>query len=357
MEQRRYLITGAQGFVGRYLTALILESDRTAEVLGVGRSGRLDGYFTHSISLGSRRVPAPLPEAIRSSLDRRFSYTQVSLLETGRLRDLLNSFQPQCIFHLASALSSAQDRDLLRSNVAGTASLMDAVSEARIQGTLVIVGSSSGVYGEIGSPPIPESAPCSPGDIYSATKLAAEHVTRIKAGHGGFAFINARIFNIVGPGQMESHVCGRFAAQLASPTSPSLSVLKVGRLSTTRDFIDVRDVADALLLLSQSGKPGGTYNVASGRETPIHFVLTELIRLSGWTGQVETADERQADIMRHFADIGRLEQLGFAARYPISASLEDVLRYYRESSSQPALTRERQAYPDAPPISLRARSL
>ena len=332
MEQRRYLITGAQGFVGRYLTALILGSDRTAEVLGVGRSRRLDGYFTHSVSVGSLRVPAPLPEAIQSSLDRRFRYAQVSLLDTGRLRDLIKGFQPQCIFHLASALSSAQDRDLFRSNVAGTASLMDAVSEAQVQGTRVIVGSSGGVYGEIGSPPIAESAPCRPGDIYSATKLAAEHVTRIKAGHGGFAFINARIFNIVGPGQMESHVCGRFAAQLASPTSPSVAILKVGRLNTTRDFIDVRDVADALLLLSQSGRPGATYNVASGRETPIHFVLSELIRLSGWTGQVETADERQADIMRQFADISRLEQLGFAARYPISASLEDVLRYYQRLS-------------------------
>lgn len=333
MEQRRYLITGAQGFVGRYLTALLLGSDPAAQVLGVGRSARQDGYFTHRVSIGTREVPAPLPAMLRTNLDGRFRYAQVSLLETGRVRELTKGFQPQCIFHLASALSSAQDRDLFRSNVAGTASLMDAISEARVPGALVISGSSGGVYGEVGSPPIPESAPCRPGDLYSATKLAAEHITRIKAEHGGFAFIHARIFNIVGPGQMESHVCGRFAAQLASPIGPTMA-LKVGRLNTTRDFIDVRDVAAALLLLSQRGEPGATYNVASGVETPIHFVLSELIRLSAWPGevQVETRHERQADILRHFANVGRLERLGFAARYPISASLEDVLRYYRTPS-------------------------
>src|SRR5712664_937956 len=149
MERRRYLITGAQGFVGRYLTALILGLGRASEVLGVGRSRRSDGYFTHTISLGARRVLAPLPEALRTSLDGRFRYVQVSLLETGRLRELIKRFRPQCIFHLASALSSADERDLFRSNVAGTASLMDAVSEAKIPGALVIVGSSGGVYGEI----------------------------------------------------------------------------------------------------------------------------------------------------------------------------------------------------------------
>ena len=49
--KRRYLITGAQGLVGRYLTARILELEKGAQVLGIGRSQRTDGFFTHAISI------------------------------------------------------------------------------------------------------------------------------------------------------------------------------------------------------------------------------------------------------------------------------------------------------------------
>ena len=43
--------------------------------------------------------------------------------------------------------------------------------------------------------------------------------------------------------------------------------------------IDVRDVAAALLLLAHDGERGGAYNLASGRETPIGSILSELLRI------------------------------------------------------------------------------
>jgi nucleoside-diphosphate-sugar epimerase len=195
---------------------------------------------------------------------------------------------------------------------------------------LVVLGSSGSVYGDPASLPILESHHCNPADMYGLTKLAAEHIARVKA-RSGFAVVNARIFNVVGPGQAESHVCGRFAAQLASPASSRGAALDVGALDTTRDFIDVRDIATALLLLAQRGERGGTYNVASGRETPIHFILSELIRIAGLNGQVRIAPQsgRPAGVPRHFADVSRLRRLGFVPDHPLTASLEDVFHYYQ----------------------------
>lgn len=327
--KRRYLITGAQGLVGRQLAAKILEEDAEAEVLGTGRSSRNDSVFTHSISLGGEPRRAKVPVSLLGSLDRRYRYEQAPLLDGTGLRQALREFRPDCVFHLASALHAAPERELFETNVEGTVSLMDALADAGGPLPLFVLGSSGSVYGRAASLPIAEGDACNPAEMYGMTKLAAEHVTRIKASRSGVPFVVARIFNVVGPGQSDGHVCGRLAAQLASiPRRPG-AVLTVGALDTTRDFIDVRDVAAALLLLARHGAHGTAYNVASGRETPIHAVLSELLRIAGRAGEVEIVrhDDRPAGVPRHVADISRLRQLGFAPSRSLAASLEDLFRY------------------------------
>ena len=329
--KRRYLITGAQGLVGRYLTARILELEKGAQVLGIGRSKRMDGCFTHAISIAGGQRRAPVPAQLLRDLDGRYRYQRLSLLETDRLKETIREFQPHCVFHLASGLSTASERDLFETNLEGTASLMNAVADAQQAKALVILGSSGSVYGDAASLPIPESHPCNPVNMYGLTKLAAEHITRVKAARCGIASVTARIFNVVGPGQAESHVCGRLAAELGSPARSRGAVLEIGALDTTRDFIDVRDVATALLLLAQSGERGGTYNVASGRATPIGFILSELLRISGLDGQVQIAPQggHPPGVQRHFADVSRLRGLGFVPTFSLTASLLDLFRYYQ----------------------------
>ena len=350
--KRRYLITGAQGLVGRYLTAHILDTERDSEVVGIGRSASLDGFFTHAISTPGGQRRAPLPAQLLASLSGRHRYRSMSLLDTPALRELLREVRPHCVFHLASALHTASERELLEANVEGTASLMKAVAGELGSEALVIVGSSGSVYGEAASLPVRESDPCNPAEMYGLTKLAAEQVVRIHAARSGFGFVTARIFNVVGPGQSESHVCARLAAQLASLGSSRPAALEVGPLDTTRDFIDVRDVAAALLLLAQRGERGGTYNLASGRETPIRVILSELLRISGLSGAVEIARraDQPAGVARHYADVSRLQRLGFVPAYSISESLRDLYRYHRAHWSA-ELTPHRETAPGRLPPS------
>src|SRR5262249_47324091 len=124
----RCLITGAQGFIGRYLTARILRGDASAQVMGIGRSPRLNGYFTHPVTLNGRQGLAPLPAEICAQVGGVFRYVQLTLLDTRRLDALVRAFKPHLVFHLASALSSASEAELRRSNIEATASLMDAIA-------------------------------------------------------------------------------------------------------------------------------------------------------------------------------------------------------------------------------------
>jgi 3-dehydroquinate synthase len=344
---RRILVTGAQGFLGRYLVAHLLGAEPGSEVLGLGRSPRLEDSFTHSLQWGASRLEAPLTEELRGAVQSpRYHYVSLDLLRQPELTGLLMDFRPHRIFHLASGLRDAPPDHLFRTNVEGTISLIEAIREAGIEPPRLVLGSTGFLYGQVEPDvlPIRESTPCVPIDLYGVSKLAAENAARILARRYDLPAIWARIFNLVGPGQEERHFCGRLTSQAAAIAAGLLPPLvEVEPLTATRDFLDVRDAASALELLAASGTPGHTYNLASGIESPVAQVFDSILRQAGLEGRVEIEVKaaRPADIPRYVADITRLRSLGFAAACPLERSLADLLRYYHGPVTDAARRRVR----------------
>jgi GDP-4-dehydro-6-deoxy-D-mannose reductase len=330
---QRYLVTGAQGFVGRFLVAHLLSQEPDVEILGLGRSPANGSQFTHRVHWGDLEVPAPLPASLDISRDERYRYVIVDLGDRAGLGDALRDFHPDIIIHLASGLRDDPVEQLFRTNVEGTVHLIEALAAADVSVQRVVFGSTGAVYGRsaLAGRPLDEKMPCLPLDLYAASKLASEHVARILMERHGIDAVWARIFNILGPGQDERHFCGRVAAQvsaircgLAGPT------IEVGDLSPTRDFIDVRDVAAALSSLARRGEPGEAYNVASGLETAMSQVLEASLDVSGLTGAVaiEHTYRRAADIPRAYADAARIRGLGFVPQFDVRRSMSDLIEYY-----------------------------
>jgi nucleoside-diphosphate-sugar epimerase len=234
------------------------------------------------------------------------------------------------VIHLAAALRDDDAPVLIASNVAGTAALVGALTK-RAAKPVLIVGSSGSVTGLPESLPIREDQRCAPVEPYAASKLAAEYVARVLACAAEIPTMWARIFNIAGPGQEERHVCGRFASQAtAIRLGHTPATIEVGDLRPTRDFIDVRDVARALVLLAACGRPGETYNVASGREISIGDILNKTLALAHIDGDTAIVERyaRAADIPRAYADITKLAGLGYAPAFSIETTLADILQYY-----------------------------
>lgn len=322
------LVTGAQGFTGRFVVDALLRAGSEYNVVGVGRSARNDTHFTHVVSCGPWRGLAPLSIAVLETEKTRYAYYACSLADLPALREIVHAVQPRVVFHLAAALRDDVPSALIETNVMGTINLLNAVGELRAKPKLVF-GSSGSVYGS--SPFCREDDCCAPSEPYAVSKLASEHCVKILAPFLDIDFVVARIFNIAGPGQDERHVCGKFAAQGAAIAAGlSEPQIAAGDLTPTRDFIDVRDVAEALILLARLGSRGTTYNVGSGNERPIREILDTVLRLAGVADRVDVAllPKREHDVSRQRADISRLRSLGYRPRFTIEETLRDIVDYY-----------------------------
>jgi nucleoside-diphosphate-sugar epimerase len=327
---RRCLVTGAQGFLGRYLVAALLRQDAECRVLGIGRSPRDDAHFTHALAWSGAPVPAPLPaDAAAAARDPRYGYASADVTDPDAMARVMSDFAPHAVFHLASGLRGDPRDALYHTNLGGTRGVLAGIAAAGVPIERIVLGSSGAVYrtGPGCHPPFAEDAPLRPADAYGRSKLAAERACRA---FPRLPIVRARIFNLVGPGQDERHAAGRFAGRLAAMAGAGAPrTLEVGSLAPTRDWMDVRDAASALALLAREGAAGRAYNVASGAEVSVHAVLDGLLRRAGMA--VTVKEDRAGPPPgepRHVADVAALRALGFVPAHALEDTLADLWDYY-----------------------------
>jgi GDP-4-dehydro-6-deoxy-D-mannose reductase len=319
---RRILLTGAGGFVGGWVLRQ-LDTVHTPE-LEVFASGHQSE--THSAAAKTVRL---------------------DITDRAEVDAVIGALRPDAVLHLAAVSNVNEAREAPRqawdANLYGTMNLAQAVLKHCPAARFIFV-STSEVYGGAPNPrgaTLDETAPLDPLNPYAASKAAADLMVGQMAREGLNA-IRVRPFNHTGPGQTERFVIPAFAAQIARIEGGAQEpVIRVGNLDARRDFLDVRDVADAYLglaLSSFSFQPGLILNLASGTARRIGEILDELISLASVKIRVDTDPSRLRLNETPFAtaDAGRIHGLlGWEPHIAWSKTLADVLEFWRAAARRP----------------------
>lgn len=283
---KRALVTGANGFVGRALTA------------------RLNADRWHVI----RAVRAPLAGWPAETL-------VLGMAPWGRdtFATAIAHAKPDVVFHLAGITWTSNSAELYNTNVGLSASLLDAAATAKVRPAVVLMGSAA-EYGSLTPELLParEDGPCQPVTDYGISKFAQTLLGMARA-RTGVAVLIARLFNSVGAGMPRHLALASFAEQLRGGASE----LSVGDLDVTRDFIDVAEAARQIVLLaSDPGNYGRVFNICTGTETNLRTLVEQLIRLSGRSVRlvVDQARLRPVEVRGFIGDTGRLRSAGITAR-------------------------------------------
>ena len=285
------LLTGAEGFTGRYVSDALRQAGY--RVLGLVRG-----------------VPA------------QADHFQVDLTDAAALRELVSRLQPDYVVHLAALAFVAQQdvESFYRVNLFGTLNLLDALIVARSPVRKVIVSSSANVYGNARHSPVAEDTCPAPVNHYAMSKLAMEHMALTRLDR--LPIVITRPFNYTGVGQSENFLIPKIVTHFRRREP----VIRLGNLDVEREFNDVRMVAKAYLSLLEKADAGATVNICSGQGWRLRDVVDCLTHMSGHGIDIEVDPILiRANEVRQL--IGNSEKLRTLIGSPPTFSLKETLNW------------------------------
>ncbi len=322
--RRRWLVTGAAGFIGSNLVEALLACGQ--EVVG------LDNYST-----GHRRNIAAAADGATTG---RFRMIEGDICDRAACADAVAG----CEVVLHQAALGSVPRSLIEplathdSNVTGFLNMLEAARRAGAR--RFIYAASSSTYGDLEELPKVEGRIGQPLSPYAATKLIDEIYAAVYALSYNFTATGLRYFNVFGPRQDPD---GAYAAVIPKWVAAMIAGEPVtinGDGETSRDFCFVANAVQANILaaLAPDQTQGEVFNVAFGGRTSLNQ-LFGLIRDGLAEHQLHYdrapifSEFRSGDVRHSQADIGKAKRLlGYTPTHDVNRGLAEALPHYLEAS-------------------------
>jgi len=295
----KFVVTGGAGFIGSNIAKLLVKKGHDVIILDNFNTGRKENL-----------------ELIKDKIDLHV----VDIRDKKIVNEIINNSDG--IFHQAALAnvyeSFSKSKEYFDVNVKGTKNIFEIAKENEIK---VVFASSSSIYGEVKTMPITENINRKPIHPYGQTKLDCEFLAE-KFSKEGLKVIGLRYFNVYGLGQNDAYagVITKFLNKIKENKSPEI----FGDGLQTRDFIFVKDVANANLSAMMSKINFEFFNIGSQKSISILELAQIIIKNSGLDLKPEFKESLQGDAKTSLADISlAIKKLQWNPTYKLEKWFEE----------------------------------
>lgn len=290
----KVLITGINGFTGKYLSDYLQEN----------------GYVVFGTSHNS-------------SENDDFMF-QCDITDKQTLISILKEVKPNYIIHLA-AISFVQHNDIqeiYNVNVVGTENLLEGCLAIKESLKKVILASSATVYGTQDQEILSENLCPNPVNHYGISKLAMEQIA--KNYFPKLPILITRPFNYTAPGHGEQFVIPKIAKAFRNREK----TLELGNLDVYREYNSVEFVCDIYLQLMKSEATSEMVNIASGETFSLNNILDLFSKKAQHFPEIKINPQfvRKDEIKKLAGDTHKLSTMvQIPMNYPIEKTIDNFL--------------------------------
>ena len=306
---KRALVFGAGGFAGGYMVEELLNNGY--EVYGCSRYSRITNDHIAGVFV-------------------------CDLVDADRVKTVISMVNPEVVVNLAGISSVGVSWRIPQStveiNVIGALNILEAVRMNDSDTDVLCIGSSEEYAPS--ETAISEDMPLDASNPYGISKMMLEQYCAMYRDHHGMKVHYVRSFNHTGVGQADTFVLPSWSKQVAEiAASGSPGTMKVGNLSVSRDFSDVRDVVRAYRLVLEKGDCAQVYNIGSGKSHSLKDVLGYITEQSDVAVSVEVNPRliRPVENQVILCDHSKIsKELGWEPEIDIRDTLKELYDYYYE---------------------------
>ncbi len=305
---KRVLVTGGAGFIGSHVVDRLVKDCYAVRIIDDLSTGKLDNIRGH-VSSG------------------KVDFVKGDIRDASLVKKIVKDID--VVIHLAAVTSvplSVKNPDLTFDvNLLGTLNLLRSCIEKRVD--RFVFASSCAVNGDPEFLPVNEEAPTSPISPYAESKLIVERYCLGFNERKLLESVVLRFFNVYGPRQGMNDYSG-VITRFIEFTKQQLPLVIYGDGSQTRDFVNVKDIAEAVLAsITTKEAVSEVFNVGSGKPTSINDLAKTILELTGVDLEIRHENIRAGDIKDSYADISKAKKLlGYRPTVSLKAGLRILLK-------------------------------
>jgi NAD dependent epimerase/dehydratase len=314
-QGKRVLVTGAGGFIGSQLVEALL----------------LRGAQVRAFVRYNSRGDAGLLRLLPAELADHLEVVAGDLREWQAVRQVVRDCD--IVFHLGALISIPYSYhhpfEVAETNFMGTLNVLMACHYLGIG--RAIHTSTSEVYGTARQALIDESHPLQGQSPYSASKIGADKLAESFFCAYNLPVVTVRPFNTFGPRQTARAVIPTIITQALVHNT-----VKLGNLTTTRDFTYVSDTVRGFLLAAEtSGVEGQVFNLGTGQEISVGELAQKIIEITGRPVEIVQDSERlrpgPSEVMRLLSDNSLAREcLGWQPEVTLDEGLQQTIAWIRD---------------------------
>jgi dTDP-glucose 4,6-dehydratase len=331
VTEETLLVTGGAGFIGSNFVRHAIALDRSVITLDA---------LTYA---GNRANLAPFMD------DARHTFVEGSIADQSTVTRIIAEHRPSAIVNFAA--ESHVDRSIdgpaafIQSNIVGVFVLLEAArdylntaQDFDRDAFRFLHVSTDEVYGSIENDAATEKSPYAPSSPYAASKASADHLVRAWNHTYGLPTLITNCSNNYGPYQFPEKLIPLMIAKALR--SEPLPVYGDGRHE--RDWLHVLDHCRALTAVLDHGRPGETYNIASGETRSNRDVVEDICRImdrlsprsdrSPHAAHIQSVQDRPGHDRRYALSAAKLEaDLKWCPEMNFSRGLEETIAWYLDN--------------------------
>lgn len=301
----KFLITGGAGFIGSHLAEELIARGHQVIIYDNLRTGQLKNLNNLPVKLAIEDI---------------LNYRALSMAMQGCVG----------VFHLAALTSVVESMErfdeYLAVNLQGSINVLKSAVENKVK--KVVFASSAAVYGDSPELPKREDMALHPKSPYAITKLDSEFFSAFFSESRKLPTVCGRFFNVFGERQALDSPYAAAIPIFITNCLKGAPVLIYGDGNQTRDFIYVKDLVKAFMLLMEKGL--GVYNIGYGKAVTVNRLVTMIRHYLNSVSEIHYLPQRPGEILNSYAAIDKLVLLGFQPEFSLEQGLYRTIDYYQK---------------------------